>query len=350
MKITFLTPSLELHGGNMVMLKHADYLVSRGHKITIVTTDKPAELSVNSQIKILKCHRFPIKWVDFFTYYLVYLYQISNLVEESDYIIPIYSPLIIHAIVAKKRKKLKAKIIPLFQDSFNTLWVGIYSKWLVRSKIIQRNIFKLIAVSKSIAQEYEKLSNKIAELVTNGVELDIFYPRRLPKKNYILFVGRPNKPKGYYIFEKTFLLLKKSFINLKAIVVSPNPKIDKKNGINFIKYKNREQLAKLYNQARVFVSASYAEGFSLPPLEAMASGTPVVMTKAGAEKEFAKNELNSLLVPVGDYKSLANSIKIVIKDKLFTKKLIQNGLKTAKRYSWKQSNQHLESFLLANQN
>jgi glycosyltransferase involved in cell wall biosynthesis len=348
MKITFLTPTLELHGGNIVMLKHADYLIKNGHEVTIITTTKPIELPVNSKIKILQYKKVGPKYFDFFTFQLVYLNKVVNLVEDADYIIPIYAPLIIHAIKAKRKKKLKAKIVPLFQDSLVTLWAGPYIRMILKTRYLRDNIFKVVAVSRPGAEGYEKLSGVKPTFIPIAIEDDHFHPRDLKKEDYILFVGRPNKAKGFPIFKEAYKIISKEIPGIKAKVVSPVMGDKIEDGIEYIKYKDREQLAEIYNKAKVYVNASFAESFPMPPLEAMASGTAVVVTNTGGEQEYAVDQKNALIVPMGDVKAIADATIELIRDDAKRSLFEKNGIETSKKYTWSKSNREYQDFLIKN--
>ena len=137
-KVTFLTPTLEMHGGNLVMLRYADFLLKNNISVTIVTTDKKVEFKIDKRIEVLKCKRVKIKYLDFFLFQLVYLWKMIKLIDKCDVIVPIYTPLWIHAILAKKINKINCKIIPLFQDSLVTLWVGPYIRFLLRNNFVSR--------------------------------------------------------------------------------------------------------------------------------------------------------------------------------------------------------------------
>jgi len=97
---------------------------------------------------------------------------------------------------------------------------------------------------------------------------------------------------------------------------------------------NDYMLAKLYSSADVFLFTSYAESFGLPPLEAMACGTPVVTTDCIGNRDYAINEVNSLIVPPGDVKALAEAVIRVLNSSELRKKLIEGGLRTAEQWKW----------------
>jgi alpha-1,3-rhamnosyl/mannosyltransferase len=91
----------------------------------------------------------------------------------------------------------------------------------------------------------------------------------------------------------------------------------------------KDELASLYRGARCLVFPSRYEGFGLPIVEAMASGTPVVTTRAGATVEVAGEA--AVLVDPGNPVELAGGIERALADR---ERLVSAGLERARRYSW----------------
>jgi glycosyltransferase involved in cell wall biosynthesis len=96
----------------------------------------------------------------------------------------------------------------------------------------------------------------------------------------------------------------------------------------------REELAELYATCDLFVSASWREGFGLPPLEAMACGAPVVLTDSGGVREYARHGENCLMVPPRDSSALAEAMIRVLTDPALVAQLRHNGPLTAARFTW----------------
>jgi len=91
----------------------------------------------------------------------------------------------------------------------------------------------------------------------------------------------------------------------------------------------------MYRLAGVFVFPSLYEGFGLPPLEAMASGTPVVTSNVSSLPEVAGDA--ALLVDPYDPDSIAAAIERVLTDERVRRDLRQKGVARARQFSWEQS-------------
>ncbi len=84
--------------------------------------------------------------------------------------------------------------------------------------------------------------------------------------------------------------------------------------VEYIPRLTTDELVRLYNSAQILVSPSLYEGFGLPAAEAMACGTAVVATTAGAFPEFIDNGRTGVLVPPGDTAALAAAIESLLSD------------------------------------
>jgi glycosyltransferase involved in cell wall biosynthesis len=93
-----------------------------------------------------------------------------------------------------------------------------------------------------------------------------------------------------------------------------------------------EHLAMLLSAARVFAFPSLSEGFGLPPLEAMACGTPVVCTTGGALGEVVGDA--ALTAPPGDAATFATQLARALDDETLRAILRGRGLARAATFTW----------------
>lgn len=155
----------------------------------------------------------------------------------------------------------------------------------------------------------------------------------IPKENkIILYVGNLKPHKNVRSLIAAFELLKRTDINL--VLVGRNFNKNKQNDL-FTNCRNvgriimtgavlKEELIDWYNLADLFVFPSLYEGFGIPPLEAMACGTPVVCSSATSMPEVVKDA--AVMINPTDVVSIKRGIQLVLdmphKER---KQLIQNG-------------------------
>ena len=100
---------------------------------------------------------------------------------------------------------------------------------------------------------------------------------------------------------------------------------------------SRKNIAKAYCSSKIFFSASWYEGWNWMGIEAMACGVPLIITKDGGSSDYAKDGYNCLQVDPRDPEQAIRDIGALLNDLTVRRKLIENGLKTAAKYTWKQS-------------
>jgi glycosyltransferase involved in cell wall biosynthesis len=105
--------------------------------------------------------------------------------------------------------------------------------------------------------------------------------------------------------------------------------------VRFLGFLPLDTLAVMYRLAGVFVFPSLYEGFGLPPLEAMASGTPVVTSNVSSLPEVAGDA--AILVDPYDATAIADGIYRVLTDDSLRQDLKRRGLDRATQFSWESS-------------
>lgn len=106
-------------------------------------------------------------------------------------------------------------------------------------------------------------------------------------------------------------------------------------GIQFVPFVEETDKPALYRAATAFVFPSSYEGFGLPPLEAMASGTPVIVSNATSLPEVVGEA--GVLLPPDDVPAWSASIRDVVLSDALQGSLRHRGLEQASRFSWSQT-------------
>ena len=209
--------------------------------------------------------------------------------------------------------------------------------------------------TKSLVERYQPEARTLVTGV--GVNTEVFRPRRenilsdIKDRFKVMVMLRGLKYKGDEIAIKALSLVSKK-IPIHTVIVSDKAIAKKlltkeRGSFSYTIYSNVDDdtLAKLYSSVDVFLFTSYAEGFGLPPLEAMACGTPVVTTDCKGNRDYLINGYNSIVVPPGDPQALANAIIKIFNNDNLREKLIEGGLKTAKEWTWDRVINKIENIL-----
>jgi alpha-1,3-rhamnosyl/mannosyltransferase len=99
-------------------------------------------------------------------------------------------------------------------------------------------------------------------------------------------------------------------------------------------YVTETDLPRLYAGASLFVYPSLYEGFGLPPLEAMASGVPVIVSDRSAMPEIVADA--GCQVPARDVDTLANRMRELLEDRTRASQLGQKALVRARDFDWQE--------------
>ncbi|HEX6487782.1 MAG TPA: glycosyltransferase family 4 protein [Candidatus Dormibacteraeota bacterium] len=106
--------------------------------------------------------------------------------------------------------------------------------------------------------------------------------------------------------------------------------------VRFVRGVPETELVELYSQATLAIVPSLYEGFSLPALEAMACGVPLIATTAGALPEVVGSA--GVLVPPGDAEALAGALLKLLDDANLRRKLGEGGrLRAVGEFSWRRT-------------
>lgn len=247
-------------------------------------------------------------------------------------------------------------IIPLkMPETVSNRYLKIFNEDLPK---ILDNCQGIITVSNfskdDIASSFNISKDKI--YVTHLAAEDIYCPlnkficRNIIEKRYdiydkfILYVGGLSPRKNILGLIEAYSLLPNLIKDQYKLVITG------RKGISYNKYQKRceelnvdssviftdflpiKDLSLFYNVAEVLIYPSFYEGFGLPPLEAMACGTPVIASNSTSLPEVCSD--SALLIDPYNIYELKDSIENLLTDSRLQLKLIQKGLARSSKFSW----------------
>jgi glycosyltransferase involved in cell wall biosynthesis len=211
-----------------------------------------------------------------------------------------------------------------------------------------------IVISKWLADlARERFGITDASHVPNSVDTDQFFapPRGKQSAPTVGFLYHDTPFKGVDITLKALELLRARFADLKIIAFGrddPKPHLPLPAGTTYIRRPKQNELRDIYARCDVWLCGSRAEGFHLPPLEAMACRTPVVSTRVGGPMDIIDDGINGFIVDVEDHVALAERTTEVLNlsdDRWL--EISNAALETAIAYTWDDATDLFEGALYA---
>ena len=228
-----------------------------------------------------------------------------------------------------------------FHTSF-ALWYRLFLP------ILARRVQRVFTPSEYVK---EKVSRRFGirnlTITPNGVDHSLFHPGAKQRQfdlppSYVMFAGtlEPRKNLGRLLhawkaikdeFRETWLMI----VGVRGSVFKTMPVPREMERVRFLGYVEDETLAGLYADASLFILPSQDEGFGLPALEAMASGTPVIVSDGGALPEVVGDA--GMISCLSDRNALRNTLSACLSDTGLRTELRRRGLERAEKYSWQRT-------------
>lgn len=206
----------------------------------------------------------------------------------------------------------------------------------------------LAAVSPTVAKILKVRYNREAFVIPNGVDTEVYRPGQRPNDGTILLVGNPGlRFKGFEVALKALQKVWGCGFRFKVKwVCQVRPQVRGVSyPIDYVTNPSQEVLAEHYRNADIFLFTSWYEGFGMPPLEAMASGVPVVATQCGGIESYAVAGENALLADPGDIDSLAYAVMYLLQNEKARNVLAERGRETALKFRFSSAICRLEEYL-----
>lgn len=304
--------------GNLLELRKYDFF--KQNNVKLISCEAPI-YSIKEQIELIK--KIPKE---------------TDVMWSPHYNIPIF---------------YKGKLIVTVHDVFHLampqfvkgIHKRLYAKFMFQ--MIKYKADKIICVSNFTASELEKYvglnKNKI-EVIYNGIDKDWFNiksEKSVCDKPYLLYVGNVKPHKNLINLVKAFDLIKDKIPHTLVIVGKKKGFITGDNNIFkitekisdrviFTGYIDDNLLKQYYKQADLLIFPSLYEGFGLPPLEALATGTNVICSNILVLKEVCTD-----MVRYFDPLDI-NSISKCIIENIMVDTSIKN-INLLDKYNWEKS-------------
>lgn len=352
MRITFLMPCYTWgpSGGFRVVYEYANQLTARGHDVTIV---HPRWLK--------KCYfeHFTLRgWAG----------NIRTFAREL-----FYTPSIDwHAVDSKVRMLFvpssDQRYIPDGDALFATAWHTVhsvlkclpskgeqfyliqgYETFLGPKELVDatwRTPLHKIVIAKWLLELGNELGAQDMTYVPNAVDHDRFRLHRpiegRPRQVAMLFSAAQAKGSSDGI--EALKMAKKLFPDLRVVLFgTPRRAAWIPEWVYYHRSPAQDFLvSKIYNGSSTFLSPSRAEGWPLPPSEAMACGCAVVATDIGGHQDYIRNGVTGLLSPSNNPKALAANLCLLLGDEGMRVRLAETGNMLIRQFSWQRNTVLLE--------
>lgn len=211
--------------------------------------------------------------------------------------------------------------------------------------------FKKIVIADWLKNIAESMGEK-AYYVPNAFDfsefgMDIRPEERKDRKVMMLYNDLEFKGSIYGL--TAFRKLKKEFNDLEVSLFGvPDRPADLPDWIEYHQTPERNLLRRLYNEASVFISPSLAEGFPLPPAEAMMCGAALACTDIGGHREYAIDDKTALLFKPKDSDAIIAVLEKLLTDRELRIRLAYSGNDYIKQFTWDRSVNDFEKILAEN--
>jgi glycosyltransferase involved in cell wall biosynthesis len=354
MHIVFVMSSLQLAGGVMLAMEYANRLTARGHAVTVVTpaacTAPEIAAMLAPQVAVVEAtESFP---ADRAPATLVRLARsLHAAIPPCDVVVATHTPTIAPVRMCRRsRCRVRSWLYMDYPEMFRGR--------RLESMLLQhgpRFFDQILTISQPLTDYLATRTNTPIFTVGAGLlrqELLFGQPRLTgpqtdgPAGRRVMYLGDDRPRKGLREFLAAADVLHESVADIRLVVASKVPcTISTRVPYEFHLLPSDAKLSELYRSSDLFVSSSWGEGLGYPPLEAMACGTPVVLTDSSGVRDFAVDGENCLMVPPKDVPALAKAMARVLSDPALAAHLTAGGQATAARYEWANVIDRLEQAL-----
>lgn len=346
-KVTFILPDYYRHpiGGYIVVYNYANYLAARGWLVTILYSipsyssgSRLRHLRRTLWLALVRRSRSPkISWFRFSPgVRLKFMTSpLANSVPEADAIVATawQTAGLVAAMPAEKGAKF-------YLVQHHEIWSGPEREVNATFSLPLNGV----AISKWLLPIVKGLGMASAYHIPNGLDHSQFRDLSLHRSQHILSLYHHEAFKGVEDAFECFRIVRETIPDLRITMFGTMRRgRDIPEWIDYVREPTGDRLVNLYNSAQVYVSASLAEGWALPPAEAMSCGCLFVGTDSGGCRDFAENGKTALLSPPRRPDLLAANLIRALSGGRDIDLIRERGTDYIGQFTWERSGSALET-------
>ncbi|MFX0196556.1 MAG: glycosyltransferase family 4 protein [Candidatus Hodarchaeota archaeon] len=346
MKITFLTPHVNISGGVKAILEYANRLAQRGHEVSVITPETTfAEIIIKGRsIPTFLPKRFFLNWFKHKPLWIDVAAEIKYVSSWEERHIPDGDVIIATAWqtapYVKKYSSKKGKKFYLIQH-YETLFHALNSE----TKVEETYGYPLrkIVISSWLKQIMREKFNSEAELLVTPVDFSQFYPTRngYSKKKKICMLHHFYDWKGVNEGIEAFEMAKMKYPDIRLVMFGAHfKKIDADYDYYYRPWGNK--LKEIYDSCDIFLCPSWREGLGMTSMEAMACKCALVTTDNGGCGDYAIHGSTALVSPPKKPEGLAKNLIKLLENEELLRTIAENGYDYIKQFTWDKAVEKME--------
>lgn len=329
MVVSFVLPPItpKVVGGLKVIYQYANYLAEKNCSVILYYRSS----GVNSR-------HLPERLVRFYRHCMLKRepkwFHLDPRIKKLDFLLP--SELKGDVIVASDVGSVEYVISSDIKKKY--YFIQDFENWSVSDEAVYKTYqmgMTNIVVSKWLKTIVDENSGRSSVYIPNGIDLSVFRVSKSVEFRGITLamLFHHDKRKGCDVGMNVLHRLKKRYPDLKAFLFgSPERPKDFPDWIEYTCSATQEQVARIDNNAAVFLCPSRQEGYGLTGLEGMACGCALVTTDCKGIMEYAVDGYNALVCEVDDEEALFQSCCRLFDDKKLRMKISDNALIETKKF------------------